>query len=57
VRRFSKWLVGKGYIETDLLRDLERPKLDEAPLMPLTDAELRGGDAGEDGGRLSARKP
>jgi integrase/recombinase XerD len=41
VRRFSKWLARKGYINADQLRDLERPKLDEPALMPLTDAQLR----------------
>ena len=41
VRRFSKWLARKDHIPADLLRDLERPKLDEPALMPLTDAQLR----------------
>lgn len=41
VRRFSKWLARKGYADADQLRDLERPKLDETALVPLTDAQLR----------------
>jgi integrase/recombinase XerD len=41
VRRFSKWLARKGYIESDRLRDLERPKLDEPAVLPLTDDQLR----------------
>jgi site-specific recombinase XerD len=41
VRRFSKWLARKGYIDADLLRDLDRPKLDEPPIIPLTDGQLR----------------
>jgi integrase/recombinase XerD len=41
VRRFSKWLARKGHTDADLLRDLERPKLDEDAVVPLTDAQLR----------------
>lgn len=41
VRRFSKWLARKGYIEADLIRDLERPRLDEPALVPLSDEQLR----------------
>ena len=41
VRRFSKWLARKGYIEADRLRDLERPKLDEPAVLPLADDQLR----------------
>lgn len=41
VRRFSKWLARKDYIPADLLAGLERPRLDEAAVIPLTDAEVR----------------
>jgi integrase/recombinase XerD len=41
VRRFSKWLARKGYIDRDQLRDLERPKLDEPAVIPLDDSQLR----------------
>jgi integrase/recombinase XerD len=41
VRRFSRWLARKGHIEADRLRDLERPRLDEPAVLPLTDAQLR----------------
>lgn len=41
VRRFSKWLARKGHIDADLLRDLDRPKLDEPAVIPLSDEQLR----------------
>lgn len=41
LRRFSSWLEEKGIIDSDPLARMKRPKLDEEPVIPLTDLELK----------------